>query len=444
MEIGYSTILEQSQIMSQNQIQSLQILAMDNTELNEYLQNEYLENPLLEHAPGAEGSSKEGISSITGMVKVESYKAWGEGVKGYDVASDNPLELKYYLLDQVNQMKYTVIENKVMEVLIECLDESGFFTMPLEDVAIMTRAPLETVEKCLGIMSELKPDGIFAPDLAHCLIRQLEVQGEDDEYIRRIILEHLEDVADGKISTISRKLNLPTAQIRKYIAAIKKLNPRPLMGIGAGKAEYIMPDIIFTYKDQQWNIELNDKWMGDYKLSSYYMELMQGATDKELLEYFRRKMESTRFIIRSVEQRRMTILRISQAILEWQMDYFMECGSLKPMTMADIADKIEMHVSTVSRGIKGKYLQCPRGTIRIKNLFSAGVTTSTGDSSETPEVIKAKIKEIIDNENHEKPYSDQEIAEILEEKNISISRRTVAKYRKELGISTTYERKYSI
>lgn len=126
------------------------------------------------------------------------------------------------------------------------------------------------------------------------------------------------------------------------------------------------------------------------------------------------------------------------------MDYFMECGSLKPMTMADIADKIEMHVSTVSRGIKGKYLQCPRGTIRIKNLFSAGVTTSTGDSSETPEVIKAKIKEIIDNENHEKPYSDQEIAEILEEKNISISRRTVAKYRKELGISTTYERKYSI
>jgi len=341
-------------------------------------------------------------------------------------------------------MKYTVVENKVMEVLIECLDESGFFTMPLEDVAAMTRTSLETVEKCLDIMAGLKPDGIFAPDLAHCLIRQLEVLDEDDQYIRRIILEHLEDVADGKISSISRKLNLPTAQIRKYIAAIKKLNPRPLMGIRAGKTEYIMPDIIFTYKDQQWSIELNDKWMGDYKLSSYYMGLMQSATDKELLEYFRRKMESTRFIIRSVEQRRMTILRISQAILEWQMDYFMEKGPLKPMTMADIADKIEMHVSTVSRGIKGKYLQCPRGTIRVKSLFSAGVAATVGDGGgETSEVIKVKIRDIIDHENHEKPYSDQEIAELLEEKNISISRRTVAKYRKELGISATYERKYS-
>lgn len=442
MEIGYSTILEQSQVMSQNQIQSLQILAMDNTELNEYLQNEYLENPLLEHISGAEDGRGDTGSHTTENIKTESYKAWNEGTKGYDVASENPLELKYYLLDQVNQMKYTVLENKVMEFLIECLDSSGFFTMPKEEVARMTRAPLETVEKCLEIMANLKPDGIFAPDLAHCLIHQLEVMGEDDEYICDIILNHLEDVAEGKISSISRKLNLPTAQVRKYIATIKRLNPRPLMGITTGKTEYIMPDIIFSYKDQQWSIELNDKWMGDYKLSSYYMNLMQNATDKELLEYFRRKMESTRFIIRSVEQRRMTILRISQAILDWQMDYFMGKGPLKPMTMADIAESIEMHVSTVSRGIKGKYLQCPRGTIKVKSLFSAGVA-SCKEGMETPEVIKSKIKELIDNENHEKPYSDQELAEILESKDISISRRTVAKYRKELGISTTYERKYS-
>ena len=172
------------------------------------------------------------------------------------------------------------------------------------------------------------------------------------------------------------------------------------------------------------------------------MNLMQTATDKELLEYFRRKMESTRFIIRSVEQRRMTILRISQAILDWQMEYFNGHGPLKPMTMADIAEKIDMHVSTVSRGIKGKYVQCPRGTLKVKDLFSASALQSQ-DGAETPDVVKTKIKELIDNENHEKPYSDQEIAEILSARNICISRRTVAKYRKEMGISTTYERKYS-
>lgn len=454
MEIGYSTVQEQSQIMSQNQIQSLQILAMDNMELNEYLQNEYLENPLLEYVSaseagredrsGMESMSGTGATRVSDHITTESYKAWNEGSKEkeYDVASENPLELKYFLLDQINQLKYTVAENKVMEFLIDCLDPSGFFTMSTQDVARMTKTSVETVEKCLDIMSNLKPDGIFAPDLAHCLIHQLEVLGEDDEYIHDIILNHLEDVANGKISSISRKLNLPTTQVRKYIAAIKRLNPRPLMGIVPGRTEYITPDIVFSYKDQQWSIELNDKWMGDYKLSSYYMNLMQTATDKELLEYFRRKMESTRFIIRSVEQRRMTILRISQAILDWQMEYFNGHGPLKPMTMADIAEKIDMHVSTVSRGIKGKYVQCPRGTLKVKDLFSASALQSQ-DGAETPDVVKTKIKELIDNENHEKPYSDQEIAEILSARNICISRRTVAKYRKEMCISTTYERKYS-
>ena len=440
MEISYNTILEQSQIMSQNQIQSLQILAMDNAELNEYLMNEYLENPLLEHE-GADGKEEQ-KANLSDSVRNETYKSWNQESKGYDMVSENPLELKYFLLDQVNQLKYNVLENKVMEFLIECLDGSGFFTTPLEEVARMTKAPLETVEKCLKVLSGLKPDGIFAPDLAHCLIRQLEVEGEDDEYIRDIILYHLQDVAEGKISTISRSLNLSTAQVRKYIAMIKRLNPRPLTGIVSGRTEYIMPDVIFSYKDQQWTIELNDKWMGDYKLSTYYMNLMKTATDKELLEYFRKKMESTRFIIRSVEQRRMTILRICEAILNWQMDYFMGKGPLKPMTMADIAEEIDMHVSTISRGIKGKYLQCPRGTIRMKSLFLSSVSAG-GDMQETPDVVKEKIKDLIDGENPEKPYSDQEISELLERQEISISRRTVAKYRKELGISTTYERKYS-
>lgn len=440
MEISYNTILEQSQIMSQNQIQSLQILAMDNAELNEYLMNEYLENPLLEHE-GADGREDQ-KTNLLDSVRNETYKSWNQESKGYDMVSENPLELKYFLLDQVNQLKYNVLENKVMEFLIECLDGSGFFTTPLEEVARMTQAPLETVEKCLEVLSGLKPDGIFAPDLAHCLIRQLEVEGEDDNYIRDIILNHLQDVAEGKISTISRSLNLSTAQVRKYIAMIKRLNPRPLTGIVSGRTEYVMPDVIFSYKDQQWTIELNDKWMGDYKLSTYYMNLMKTATDKELLEYFRKKMESTRFIIRSVEQRRMTILRICEAILNWQMDYFMGKGPLKPMTMADIAEEIDMHVSTISRGIKGKYLQCPRGTIRMKSLFLSSVNAG-GDLQETPDVVKEKIRELIDGENPEKPYSDQEISELLEKQEISISRRTVAKYRKELGISTTYERKYS-
>ena len=152
MELGYSTILEQSQIMSQNQIQSLQILAMDNTELSEYLQNEYLENPMLEYVSAGEEPREESAPKAAGVVKTESYKAWNEGVKGYDVASEDPMELKHYLLDQVNRLEYTAEENTVMEFLVECLDSSGFFTMSSEDVASMISVPVEVVDKCLGVM----------------------------------------------------------------------------------------------------------------------------------------------------------------------------------------------------------------------------------------------------------------------------------------------------
>lgn len=192
----YSTVQEQSQIMSQNQIQSLQILAMDNMELNEYLQNEYLENPLLEYVSASEAGREDrngmetvngtGITRVSDHTSTESYKAWNDGTKEYDVASENPLELKYYLLDQINQLKYTVAENKVMEFLIDCLDPSGFFTMSTQDVARMTNTSEETVEKCLDIMSNLKPDGIFATDLAHCLIHQLEVLGRMTNIFMRL------------------------------------------------------------------------------------------------------------------------------------------------------------------------------------------------------------------------------------------------------------------
>ncbi len=449
MQIGFQTILEQSQVLSQNQIQSLQILAMDNQELNEFLLNEYLENPLLQHST-EDSTDEPGKESKAQDFSADIWEERGTGRCGtYDLqnvpaetAWDNSLTLKYFLLDQINLREYSALENKIMEFLIDCLDGNGFFSMSAEEAAKIIKAPENTVKRCLSVLRSLKPDGIFSVDLPHCLLRQLEVKGEDDPYIHAIIENHLMDIAEGRISNISRTLKLSTAQVRKYIVAIKHLNPRPLTGMSLEKTRYIVPDIMVSYKDKKWDIELNDKWMGDYYLSSYYINMMKTAGDKELLAYFKKNLEKARFILRSIEQRRTTIYRITDAVLRFQKEYFTGKGALKPMSITEVARELNIHASTVSRGIKGKYIQFQSKTIKMKSLFLP-CASSQGDGRETPEAIKAKIKKMIEEENTEHPYSDQELAERLEAECMMISRRTVAKYRRELGIGTTYDRKLS-
>lgn len=456
MNISYSNTLEQKQLLSQTQIQSLQILSMDNCELNDFLQTEYLENPMLDCA-GSKEPSAEAASEPTEQAEFSQWydknivssgdygsESNAEDTEGRrEIPAENTNSLQEYLLSQLNQWCYTKKEWELIQFMIDCLDHNGFLTATSAEIAHLTNMDKAVVEKCLADLEMLEPYGIFAKDLSHCLIRQMEIEGLEDENMTSIILYHLNDVADGKISSISRDLKLTTAQVRQYISLISQLNPRPLAGFDLGKTEYIVPDIIFRYKDNQWEIELNDNWIGDYKLSDYYMKLMKTAKDPELFEYFKGKLERVRFIMSSIEQRRTTMMNISKAILEWQRSFFLDQGPLKPMTLSDIADKIEMHTSTVSRGIKNKYLQYPNGTVSIRSLFSSAVSSGNQGSEEGMTAIQVKevIRSLIHSENKEKPFSDNALVKLLEEKDIHISRRTIAKYREELGIKGTFERK---
>lgn len=288
----------------------------------------------------------------------------------------------------------------------------------------------------------LEPYGIFAKDLEHCLLRQLEVMGIEDLALNQIILEHLQDLGAGRISVVSRKMNLSTLQVRKYMTLIGKLNPRPLAGFGTGDIAYVVPDLILSYEDREWKVVLNDGWMGDYRLSDYYMKMMSETKDPQLFEYFKVKLERARFLLRSVEQRRETLLRIAHEIVKRQSKYFLGEGTLQPMNMADLAEEIKVHPSTVSRGIRGKYIQSPMGTVQIRKLF----TMPVGSENPMQEVVNADavkelIKDFIRKEDREKPYSDQRLKELLKEKNINVSRRVIAKYREEMGIKGSYERK---
>lgn len=446
MDTGNFMSLEQRQQLSQAQIQGLEILAMDNVELNEFMQNEYLENPILEYQAGGEPPGT-----------MEDFRAWydknrfsykGEEAQFHEEDRDGREEapaqeesIRDYLKAQLDPWRYGPDEKAALEFLLDSLDDNGFFMMEAKEVAALIHVEEKTVADCLEDLRQLEPYGIFARDLPHCLLRQLEVQGLGNEDLEYIILHRLKDIGEGRYSVISRERKLTTLQVRKYAAVIAGLNPRPMAGFHTGDTSYIIPDIILTYENGGWQISLNDKWLGDYRLSDYYMHMMKETNDRELFEYFKKKLERARFLLQSIEQRRETMRRIAEALAAWQEDYFLGRGELKPMGMAEVAQAVQVHPSTVSRGIKGKYIQYPHGTVLLKQLFSQAVGSAGAEDGWTAAAIKKRICELIDREDKKKPYSDQKLADLLNSENIVISRRAVAKYREETGIRGSFERK---
>ena len=446
MEVGFEMALEQKQTLSQTQIQSLEILAMDSIELNRFLHDEYLENPILDYSGGGSGPVKTQELN-TEYINVPFYKH-GEDISEEREKNDGiiPAEekdtVKQYLMWQLDRGQYMDEQWTVIEYLIDCLEDNGFFTVPIEEVARKCMVSVHIAEKCLEDLQQLEPYGIFALDLKHCLLKQLQVMGMEDSDEWKIVDGYLEEVAEGKISVIYRELKLPTAKVRRCIENIGGLNPRPLTGFNTEKTSYVVPDIILKKEGGVWSGDLNDSWVQDYRINDYYLQMMKESKEEELVNYFRTRLERVRFIMNSIEQRRQTMMGIVNLIIEKQADFLDGKGPLKPMTMSDAAKELGVHPSTVSRAIRGKYVQYPSGSIFMKSLFTASASReSNGEDGITTMGIKQCIKELIEGENKKKPYSDQELAKKLEERDIHISRRAVAKYREEMQIRGSFERK---
>lgn len=444
MELNSGMILEQRQQMSQAQIQSLEILSMDCTELYDFLQNEYLDNPLLECNDSQDlRAGRENVERIYEQAppveRTYEGTAVEEDAKRRDIPAPNTVSIREEIIEQIPP---GACRQELVEYMIDGLDDNGYYTMSAEEVAAATGASVEEVSWTLHILQELEPYGIFAPDLRHCLMRQLEMMDLGKSSAYRIVEAHLDDVAAGRISAISRALHLSTAEVRKCIEQITRLKPRPIAQFGSVRNDYVIPDILLHKEDDKWEIELNDHWVEDYHISDYYLRMMQEAADPELSAYFRKRLERVRFVMNSITQRRQTIRQIAEDIVALQPEYLEGIGYLRPMTMSDVAEQIGIHTSTVSRAIRGKYIQCPRGTILMKSLFSASVSTAdVGEDSVGVMQIKEMLRELIRNEDRRRPYSDQQIMRLLRERDIAISRRAVAKYREELGIKSSYDRR---
>lgn len=452
MELNHRINIEQKQTLSVNQVQSLNVLALTNQELEDFLMNEYLENPMLENSNDKENDMIMGMEKIyeSGTSFKEQYLDNPEEEERYrnDARAKQEDVIKEYLLSQLQRGKYTGRQRQIMEYLIDCLDEKGYFTYSLRELASPSGYREAELAECLDILKELELVGIFSKDLAECLERQLRARGEEDEKLFCLLQEYLTELMNGQIGVISRKLGISTVRVKEYIHLIGNLNPRPIMSIQREEANYVVPDIIVSRHGSMWDVSINDSWMGEYKFSNYYMRMMEQSQDPELLAYFKERLERARFVVNCVEQRRRTITRIVETVLDLQEDYFEGRGPLKPMQQEDVANLLGIHVSTVSRAIKGKYVQYKK-SVPLKSLFStalpAAVPLSFAAGSEgentgvSADQIKQKIRQMIEKEG-KKPLSDQKITERLAEEGIQVSRRVVQKYRIQLNIPDSRQR----
>ncbi len=447
MDISHMQSQQLKQKLCQAQTSSLQILSMNNFELKEYLQAEQMENPLLEIREPDTAEETYAIGRwLSDHDEADPYQSDDEQESQYDIPDHSGALLTDYLKDQIRCDELKACEQKLLRYIIDLIDTStGFLTTPIREIAYLSGASTEAVVKCVKYLQTLEPAGIGAESLRQCLIIQAERLGCTDKKLIDMIKYFLEDVAAKRYRKISEALGISRQQTTRYVELIKSLNPRPSRGFGDSATEYIIPDVLLSCQFDQWEITLNDRWMGSIGINKLYKSYVNNVEDENVREYLKGKINRARFIIKCIEQRRDTLLKVSDFILKKQLDYITGAGYLKPMNLNDVADEFGIHISTVSRTLKDKYLQTPRGIYPFKHFFVGKTNHNPAEDEEAVSSAKAKavLMEIVHKENKCCPLSDSALARELLKHGIALSRRTVAKYREALGLPNAAERQCS-
>lgn len=324
---------------------------------------------------------------------------------------------------------------EAMQHLLGSLDDRGFLTVTPADVALQTGLPLEAVQEAVTALKAFEPPGIGAQNLPECLLAQLAAKGRRDSLAARIIRDHFELLARRRIPELARKLGAASDDVQGAIEEIGKLDPAPGRRFAEDQNRVVVPDVTVEHDGSGWKIHLNNDYIPRLRISSTYRDLIaKGSLSKGERDYLRERMRAGKFLIDSIEQRQRTIERITREILKAQMPFFEHgVSKLQPLTMTQIADVVGVHETTVSRAIANKYIRTPHGVFEFKYFFTPGYQNDSGASVSNTSV-KEMIADLVAGEDKAAPSSDQEIVARLQEKGINIARRTVAKYREELGI----------
>jgi RNA polymerase sigma-54 factor len=346
------------------------------------------------------------------------------------------------LLEQMRESDLPEEQWPIAEAIIGNIDDYGYLKATMEELTAATNAPAEKLLEVLNVIQTFQPPGVGARDLRECLMLQLERAGKQHTLEYLIIRDYMDALGRRRLPEIAKGLDQPIEEIQEAVERIARLEPRPGRDFLPDNDVYILPEVFVARSGDDYAVTTNDEQVPHLRISNTYKDLMaQANSSAEVREYIREKIRAGKFLIKSLHQRQQTILNIAKEIVKRQRE-FMEKGVayLKPMTMAQVAEVVGVHETTVSRAVSGKYMETPRGIFEMKYFFTSGFQTAQGEGLSNTSV-KDMIAEIFGKEDTGKPLSDQEVVKMLAEKGINIARRTVAKYRAELNILPSNLRK---
>lgn len=343
--------------------------------------------------------------------------------------------LQEHLLHQTSLLELTPPVRAALEYLVGGLDERGFVTQSVSDLALQADLPLEAMQAAATLLKTFEPVGIGANGITECLLLQLQAKGRSNSLAARIIRDHFELLTRRRIPEIARQTGMHIDEVQDSIEEIGSLDPAPGRRYAEDQNRIVVPDVTIEQDGDEWKIVLNNDYIPRLRISNTYREMIaRGTITKQERDYLRERIRSGRFIINSIEQRQQTIERITREILNVQHEFFEEgVSKLRPLTMTQVADAVGVHETTVSRAIANKFIQTPHGVFDFKYFFTPGYAASDGESVSNTSV-KEMINDQIAAEDRSRPLSDQDIVIKLKDKGINIARRTVAKYREELGL----------
>ncbi|MDO4288394.1 MAG: RNA polymerase factor sigma-54 [Eubacterium sp.] len=467
MNVKVDLNLKQTQklVMTMAMKQAIEILQLTSIELNDMIDKELLENPILEFNDSSVESmevvreerdkteeSKDQIDWDDYFQHMQSNEYRNAPATAYDPDEDFNFEkFSYYettlneylnLQFHIHASKFSELENLVGEYLIDCIDDNGYLFIDEAYVCDTLGVDPEILEKMIAVIQDFDPAGVGARDIKECLLIQLRQEGCEVPGYEALITDHLTDLAENQFRKISQETGILAETAAAFKERIKTLEPKPGRKFTKGsEVKYVVPDGSIEWVDGELVVSIKDISAPRLKINSFYQDMLAtGRENDDTKKYIEKKLDSAMFLIRSIEQRRETIRRVITAIAHYQEDFFKEgVEDLKPLTLREIADMIDVHESTVSRAIRGKYVQTPKGTFALKFFFKRGFSQGAGDVSS--EAIKHHIQMLIGKEDKQKPLSDQKIAELLKGQGLDVARRTIAKYREAMNILPSSKRK---
>ncbi len=478
MKLGLQARMLQTQklVMTPQLQQALRFLQMPTLELQQVLKQEILLNPVLEEVDeildgeeeeaearreepegAAEGAKEDGdaqgeekqpeIDWDEYFHSPQDYSYRREQEGGRDETYERVLSTTVLLSEHLlSQLRISTDDDEILrigEFLIGSLDERGFLTLELSEVAESVRAGMEKVKEALELIQTFDPAGVGAADLRECLLLQFRSAGDDQSLAFRVVRDHFDDFVQNRYAEIAKKLKTTAGEIQDASREVGKLNPRPGMLYADEDPRYITPDLVVDRVGDEYVVYLNDQNVPRLRVSRTYEKYITGgnSTDSTTKEYIRSKLNAANQLINTIERRRRTMVKVMKAIVDNQRE-FLEKGIrfLKPMTLQQVADEIGMHESTVSRVTSSKYVQTPRGVFELKFFFSSSIRSYSGEDVST-KGVKDRVRELIEKEDKARPLSDQKIVDLLKSEGFMIARRTVAKYREQMGLLSARYRK---